>query len=378
MHCLAPQTAQAVGVRHVFKPGPADSVQSNRDCNIACYSASCLDMIFSVLAAVGHFCHGAAWRGGGRDQPTAQQLKQHQQEYEQALVIDGSDGSDCWPLEFWPLGSRALSPASYGSSSDCLADALVSTLQRYCSDGCCGDALDAAVECVPWPPLAGGDSSASQAPLPAQQQQQSHELQSGGSHSGSGTTVGTSVDWQQLLESWAVPCSAPAVVPPPLEALLAEEDAPPLPQPGQAPPAPQQQRRQSPRSRRVASAPAAQSARTFRTRQSTAGNAPALQPRPTAPARASSATAAPASSAAASPASAAAHSSPPSQQQPSLNMQAHPVLRPLVVLAQQPGPRKRGRPRVYDTITPGAWLPCASFLHLYEPGTLSRHEHWVP
>lgn len=384
------QSAQLVGVRCV----PCLALHTAFICvrgrrtafehilhHVCAHQASC----FSPNSV---FCNAAEWRVGGSDQPTAQYLQQqHQQHGEHALAINELDGNDPWPLE-----SGALSPASYGSSSDCLADALVSTLPQYGLGDCGGGALDAAADGgVPWPPQPGSDPSDHDLPLPAQQQLQSSAggsatpacgsgIPSGGlmppCSSVSGISDGASVNWQQLLEAWAVPTGAAAVLPPPLEALLAEEDAAPLPQPPPAPlppkrqlrsaaggafhpqqqPLQQAQRRQQTRPRRGAAQPALQSARSFRTQRTASSTAPALQP--------PAAAAVPACTAAppAQPVTAPAASAPAAGQGASLPQQAAaqaaggmpaiPVLRPPAL--QQLGPRKRGRPRVYDTITPGA------------------------
>ncbi len=143
--------------------------------------------------------------------------------------------------EQWLLQSGGLSPASYGSSSECLANVLGSTLQQFAgSSAGAAAALDLDACSLPWPTSSGLHPAACSCSVPvpcclsaaAPQSQQSGPGSSGGGGGG-----GTTVDWQQLLDQWAVPVSAAAIAPPSLEALLAEEDAQ-LPQQQELPPPP--------------------------------------------------------------------------------------------------------------------------------------------
>ena len=334
----------------------------------------------------------AEWRGSRSGQPTAQQhqhqhfvhqqppdqhwqlpdQQRHQQrrQRKQALLLPELSGR---AKGTWLSEADACSPVSHGSSSDCLADLLVPTSQTCGSGGCSGlelngsAALGAAIsaDSPPWETQPSSCAAVEPACFAQQQQQSGGNLASLAavsqqsqptcgdgvpSHSPGSVPDNMAVDWQQLLESWAVPPSAATLMPPQLEALLAEDDHPGLPPAclPAAPPCaapvqqllqPQQQCRQPPRPQQAAAPAQPQSARAFRLQHAAAGLA-----------------ASPGASTAAVPApmSAASCASTVPQQQPGQGMPAIPTLRQPPVL--QPVSRKRGRPRVYDTVTPGVTL----------------------
>lgn len=402
-------------------------------------------------------CSRAHWRGGSSDWPTAQQQtwqQQQQQRDSQSSFAGNGLGNGLGSGDAWQLDAAGLSPASHGSSSDCLADALAATLQHCSSDDCGGDTLDAAADCLSaWPGGCGSQPTDSirisdapvQLPLgqpgPCSDTQHGIAVSAGLSspcRSAGGATAiaadSTPVDWQSLLEAWALPPdAAAAVVPPPLEALLAEEDALPLTSqpPAQQLPAPQSlaskplvpslalslqplphdsarpQAESAPdQPRQLRSPPAApladahpaamppvpRRARSFRNRRQAAQ--PSAEVSQPAPARLAStrsrrqasrsakatdaaaanhtAQAAAAASAVPAPAAVAAASrkltpatvqpppSPQQEQQQQQQAEAATEASRMPAIPQPPpplqraasGPRKRGRPRVYDTVTP--------------------------
>lgn len=330
------------------------------------------------------------WRGRRGEEPKSQQdhqqhhlqhqqqpdhwqlpyQQQHQQRRQRKQALLLPDLSGCGKGT-WLSEADACSPVSHGSSSDCLADLLVPTSQPDGSGGCSGlelnghAAFGAAIsaDSLPWVTQPSSCAAAEPARF-AQQQHPGGNLASlatviqlsqppcgdaAPSHSPGSVSDNTAVDWQQLLESWAVPPSATTLMPPQLEALLAEVDDPGLPPacPPAAPPCaapaqqlsqPQQQCRQPPPPQQAAAPAQPQSARAFRLQHAAAGSAAKLQ-----------------CSGAAAPVSAASGMAMVSQQRPIQGMPAIPALRQPPVL--QPVSRKRGRPRVYDTITPGV-TPC--------------------
>lgn len=185
-------------------------------------------------------------RSGAAGDWHSPQLQHHWHRSSGSSLHGGGNGlaAELAQDEQWLLQSGGLSPASYGSSSDCLVDVLGSTLQQFVGSSTgAAAALDLAARGLPWPTSSGLHPAACSCSVPvpcclsaaAPQSQQSGLYGPGGSSNGSGG--GTTVDWQQLLDQWAVPVSAAAIAPPSLEVLLAEQDVQ-LPQQQELPPPP--------------------------------------------------------------------------------------------------------------------------------------------
>ena len=253
-----------------------------------------------------------------------------------SLPADLKQGDAPWLLD----RDSSFSPASHGSSSESLSGGL--------------DPLHYRRSTADAPAAAAAPACSCAAVVPQLQQLEPPATV--------GHATAAPLDWQALLEDWAVPASAAV---PPLDVLLAEDDElPPLPlQPLQ------QKQRHAPASELATAAP--QSA-CLPAELSGAGGQPGATPPgadASAAARPPPANKLPREAAArrprtlcsrqpksgGAPASVTALlAQPPQPISAAASMPALPLAAPraLGVAAASGGARKRGRPRLYDTLTP--------------------------